>query len=173
MKVINVITGLLLCAAGPACAHIVLEQKSAPAGSYYKATFMVGHGCEGSPTTGITIDLPVAMVVVKPMPKSGWQLATETMPPPQPMTLHGRAVEQVVRRVQWQGGNLADAHYDEFVLLLQLPAQAGPLYFKVLQQCAAGRSEWTQIPQPGGGRLPYPAAVLEVLPVAPPKHHHH
>lgn len=171
-KTKTAIAAALLLTAGIAQAHVVLEQKTARAGIYYKATFMVGHGCEGSPTTGITIELPVAMAAVKPMPKPGWQLSTETMPPPQPMSLHGRAVEQVVHRVQWQGGNLADAHYDEFVMLLQLPAQAGLLHFKVLQQCVAGRGDWVEIPAAGGGRLRYPAAVLEVLPAAQQHHHH-
>jgi uncharacterized protein YcnI len=62
--------------AGTAHAHIVLEQKSATAASYYKATFMVGHGCAGSATTGISISIPAGVVNVKPMPKSGWQVQT-------------------------------------------------------------------------------------------------
>ena len=41
-----------------ALAHITLEQPSAEAGSYYKAVFRVGHGCDGSPTQAITVHLP-------------------------------------------------------------------------------------------------------------------
>lgn len=168
-------TGLglfLLCAAPVVQAHIVLQQKSAPAGSYYKASFMVGHGCDGSATTGIEIEMPEAMAVVKPMPKPGWQLSTQTSPLAAPMSLHGKPVTETVSRVIWNGGPLPDSQYDEFVLLLQLPNRSGPLYFKVAQICENGRSDWVEIPgagQPQGLKLP--AAVLEVQPAAPAHHH--
>lgn len=162
----------LLLAALDVHAHIVLEQKSAPAGSYYKATFMVGHGCEGSPTTGIEIDMPEAMAVVKPMPKPGWQLMTQSAPPATPLSLHGRPVSVTVTRVAWRGGPLADGHYDEFTVLLQLPIRTGPLYFKVAQICENGRSDWVEIPQAERpGRLKFPAPVLDVRPAAPAHHH--
>lgn len=83
------LASLLPFAAANVRAHIVLEQKSATAGSYHKATFMVGHGCDGSPTTGIEIEMPEAMAVVKPMPNPGWQLTTQTTSLAVPLSLHG------------------------------------------------------------------------------------
>jgi uncharacterized protein YcnI len=171
----------LLFAAPGAHAHIVLEQKSATAGSYHKATFMVGHGCDGSPTTGIEIEMPEPMAVVKPMPKPGWQLVTRTAPPAVPLSLHGQPVTEAVSRVIWKGGSLPDSQYDEFVLLLQLSKRSGPLYFKVMQSCETGRSDWVEIPADSqvagesgrqGGRLKWPAPVLEVQPAVAPAHHH-
>lgn len=162
----------LMLAASCVHAHVVLEQKSATAGSYYKATFMVGHGCEGSPTTGIEIEMPEVMAVVKPMPKPGWQLATQTAMLATPMSLHGRPVTETVSHVVWKGGSLPDGHYDEFVLLLQLPKRGGPLYFKVVQICEIGRNDWVEIPSVGRtGRLKMPAAVLELQPAAVVHHH--
>lgn len=162
----------LLFAAPGVHAHIVLEQKSAAAGGYYKATFMVGHGCDGSPTTGIDIEMPEPMAVVKPMPKPGWQLTTQTAPIKAPMSLHGKPVTETVNRVVWRGGPLPDGHYDEFVVLLQLPMRSGPLYFKVTQVCEAGRSDWIEIPGNGpAGRLKLPAPVLDVQPAASVHHH--
>lgn len=164
---------IFLLATAAAQAHVVLEQKTATAGSYYKATFMISHGCEGSPTTGIEIEMPEPMAVVKPMPRPGWKIALQSAPAPAGMTLHGRAVSEVVSRVSWQGGPLADAHYDEFVMLLQLPPREGPLYFKVLQTCAQGRNDWVGIPQQGlTRRLKLPAAVLELQPAPASRHHH-
>lgn len=167
--------GLVLCllfAAAGAQAHIVLEQKSATAGSYHKATFMVGHGCDGSPTTGIEIEMPEPMAVVKPMPKPGWQLTTRTAPLAAPMLLHGKPITETVSRVIWKGGPLPDGHYDEFVLLLQLPLRSGPLYFKVAQICENRRSDWVEIPKAGQTqRLQLPAPVLDVQPAAPAHHH--
>ncbi|MCW5574642.1 MAG: YcnI family protein [Burkholderiales bacterium] len=151
----------------------MLEQKSAIAGSYYKATFMVGHGCGGSPTTGIEIDMPEAMAVVKPMPKPGWTLATQSAPVPAGMSLHGRTVAEVVTRVSWRGGLLEDAHYDEFVVLLRLPERDGRLYFRITQHCGNGRNDWIEVPEAGSARrLEMPAAVLELQPAAPAHHHH-
>ncbi len=162
----------LLLAALSAHAHIVLEQKTATAGSYYKATFMVGHGCDGLPTTGIEIEMPEPMAVVKPMPKPGWQLTTQTAPLAVPMSLHGQPVTETVNRVAWRGGSLPDGHYDEFVLLLQLPLRTGPLYFKVGQSCETGRSDWVEIPAAGqAGRLKLPAPVLDVQSAASAHHH--
>lgn len=152
-------------------AHIVLEHKSATAGSYYKATFMVGHGCDGSPTTGIEIEMPEAMAVVKPKPKPGWQVTTQTMPQAIPMSLHGRPVKEIVNRVIWHGGPLPDGHYDEFVVLMQLPNRAGRLHFKVVQHCETGRSDWIEIPAMGTEHLKLPAPVLELQPAAPIPHH--
>jgi uncharacterized protein YcnI len=167
------LASLLLLVVTNGHAHIVLEQKSAMAGSYHKATFMVGHGCDGSPTIGIDIEMPEPMAVVKPMPKAGWQLSTKTAPLAVPMSLHGRPITETVSRVSWKGGPLADGHYDEFVLLLQLPKRTGPLYFKVAQLCESGRSDWVEIPATGqGGRLKLPAPVLDVQPAAPAHHHH-
>lgn len=173
MRILRMIAGLLLYTAGSAAGHVVLEQKTATAGSYHKATFMVGHGCEGSPTTGIGIEIPEPMAVVKPMPKPGWTISIREAPAPAGMSLHGRAVSSVVTRVSWHGGPLADAHYGEFVLLLQLPKREGLLYFRVLQECVQGRSDWAEVPAAGyPRRLDRPAAALELRPAASVHHQH-
>ncbi len=173
MKTITVWILALMLGIPPAQAHVVLEQKAAMAGSHYKATFMVGHGCDGSPTTGIEIGMPEAMAVVKPMPKPGWKLTTQSAPAPAGMSLHGRTVAEVVTRVSWQGGLLDDAHYDEFVVLLRLPERGGRLYFRVTQYCGKVRNDWIEIPEAGSGRrLKMPAAVLELQPAAPAHHRH-
>jgi uncharacterized protein YcnI len=173
MKTPGFVILVLLSVVVPVQAHVALEHKSAVAGSYYKAIFMVGHGCDGSPTTGINIEMPEAMAVVKPMPKPGWKLTAQSVSAPAGMLLHGRAVGEVVSRVSWQGGPLADGHYDEFVVLLQLPKRDGRLYFKVIQHCADGRNEWVEVPVAGQtGRLKMPAAVLELRPAGPAQHHH-
>lgn len=163
---------LILFAAKDVHAHVVLEQKAATAGSYYRAAFMVGHGCNGSPTTGFDIEMPEPMAVVKPMPKPGWELSVTTAVLAKPLWLRGKPVNNAVSRVAWSGGLLADGHYDEFVILLQLPVRAGPLYFRVAQICETGRNDWVEIPEKGQKlRLKMPAAVLDVVPAT--QHHHH
>ena len=124
MKTSTLLIAALL-AAPVAHAHITIEQSSAPAGAHQKLTFRVGHGCEGSATSGITIILPEAIARAKPMPKSGWTIAIGE------------------REVSWKGGPLPDSQYDEFVMQVKLPDGAGKQVFKVIQQCEKGRAEWT------------------------------
>lgn len=62
----------------PASAHVSLETGMASWGSYYKAVFRVPHGCEGSATTGVSIEIPEGVISVKPMPKPGWTVKTVT-----------------------------------------------------------------------------------------------
>src|SRR3954468_20049626 len=59
-----------------AVAHVTLERREAVAGSTYKAVLRVPHGCDGSPTQAIRVQIPVGVDNVKPMPHAGWQLTT-------------------------------------------------------------------------------------------------
>ena len=136
--------------------HIVLENKSALAGSTYKAIFQVGHGCNGAPTTAIAVQIPSGFQGAKPYPKVGWVLTTEAN-----------------TRITWTAASkeaaLQNAHFDEFVLRGKLPDATGPLWFKVLQTCSDGVSSvsnsWAEVPATGVSTqgLKSPAALLEVL----------
>ena len=68
---------LTLAASGAAEAHVVLEKTETKVGAGYKAVFKVPHGCEGSATTEVRIDIPEGVIAVKPMPKAGWTIALE------------------------------------------------------------------------------------------------
>lgn len=164
--------GLLLAA--PAFSHVSLETKSAPAGSTYKAVFQVGHGCEGSATTGISVQLPAGFEGAKPYPKAGWTLAIKRDKPAQPQDSHGKPLTEDVSVVSWTAASreatLPDAYVDEFMLRGKLPETAGPLWFKVLQTCESGRMDWSEIPLPGASakNLKSPAVLLEVTTPARP-----
>jgi len=161
-----------LLAAPMALAHIKIEPASASAGAYQKLTFRVGHGCDGSATSSITVLLPDAIAGAKPMPKAGWSIATVEGKLATPAMSHGVAVTSAVREVRWQGGPLLDAHYDEFALQVKLPDAAGKLYFKVIQGCDKGRAEWSELPNASGAKAKFPAPVLEVTPAASHAHQH-
>ena len=49
-KIAFAVITLAALAASPAAAHVTLEKRQAPVGSYYKAVFAVPHGCAGSAT---------------------------------------------------------------------------------------------------------------------------
>ncbi|WP_345059971.1 YcnI family protein [Acidovorax lacteus] len=179
----NVAACALLCSAlagfGTAHAHVVLEYQVAPAASSYKATFKVGHGCSGSPTREVSVDIPAGMRGARPMPKPGWTLRIDRAPLAQPYTSHGREVREDVVRVTWTARTpedmLAHAHYDEFVLVATTPAQPGMLYWPVRQVCESGRHDWTEVPRAGQKLhdLKSPAAALEVMPAGAAGGHAH
>jgi hypothetical protein len=151
MKTMKILASLLAAFAALATlnaeAHVSLEPKTAPGGSYQTLSFRAGHGCAGSATTAITIVLPEAITGAKPMPKPGWTLSI------------------AAREIAWRGGPLPDSQFDEFKLLVKLPDSAGKQVFKVLQRCEQGSADWTELPGVAGS---HPAPVLEILPVSAP-----
>ena len=154
--------------AAPAGAHVTLENREASPGSYYKAVFAVPHGCAGSPTVKIRVQIPEGVIGVKPMPKPGWTVETVRSPYPASYQLHGRTVSEGVREVAWSG-RLSDDNYDEFVLSVFLTGTLKPegtLYFPVVQECEQGVSRWIEIPQQGkhDGKSPAPGVKLIVKP---------
>jgi uncharacterized protein YcnI len=173
---------LVAASAGPASAHVTLEEAQAQAGKPYKATLRVSHGCEGTATHTLRVQVPAGFRGAKPMPKPGWTLQTQRAPLAQPYESHGRRITDDVVEITWTAATreawLADAHYDEFVLRGQLPAQPGPLWFKVQQLCEKGQWDWFDTPadpkSTSRAGLKAPAALLEVLPAdeAPTAHRH-
>ncbi len=153
---------------GMATAHVVLDQRTAPAGSYYRGAFRVGHGCDGSATVAITVNLPEGVRGAKPMPKHGWTIERKLEKLAKPYDSHGKAVTEEVTAITWRGGPLPDEFFDEFAIQMQLPAAAGPIWFKVLQQCEKGENHWATIPASGTSTrgIKAPAVPLDLLPAA-------
>lgn len=168
----------LLFSANLSIAHVVLAEPAALADTSYRATFRVGHGCDGSPTTAIKVYLPAGFQGAKPMPKAGWTLSTRTEKLATPYTSHGKTIIEDVTEVAWTASNkanwLPDAWYEEFVLRGSLPAKAGGLWFRVLQTCEKGAIDWAQIPATGTSTkgLKSPAALLEIIESGPAGHQH-
>lgn len=139
--------------AGPAFAHVTLEQGAAPAGSSYKAVLRVPHGCAGKPTNAVRVKLPQGYYAVKPMPKPGWTLEKIVGTYEKPYDNHGTMMTEGVTEIAWSGGSLADDEYDEFVMRGSLGSdlEAGEtIWFLVVQECPDGAAErWIEIPAAG------------------------
>ena len=106
----------IVLAASPACAHVGLETKQATIGSSYKAVFTVPHGCAGSPTVKIRVQIPEGVIAAKPMPKAGWNVEAIKGKYATEYDYHGSKLSEGVKEVVWSGGKLPDHHYDEFVV---------------------------------------------------------
>jgi len=141
-------------ATGSANAHVTLENRQAAVGSYYKAVFAVPHGCAGSATTRIRVQIPEGVIAIKPMPKPGWSVETTKGKYAAEYELHGSKLSEGVKEVIWSGGKLLDDNYDEFVMATFLTANLKPntvLYFPVVQECEQGVSRWIEIPKEDSG----------------------
>jgi periplasmic copper chaperone A len=161
-----------------ATAHVVLDDAVALVGANYRASFRVAHGCDASPTTAIQVFMPAGFQGAKPMPKPGWTLRVRRDKLTQPYSSHGKTVTDDVVEISWTANGpdnaLPDEWYEEFVLRGGLPAEGGPLWFRVRQTCANGSLDWSQIPANGTSTrgLKAPAVLLEVIPSEPVAHQH-
>ena len=154
---------LMLAAGTAAQAHITFAEPSAAPGSYYAGFLRVSHGCAGSATVSIRVQMPDGVAIVRPQPKPGWTLRIEKAPLATPIRGEGGEVRERVVAVTWSGRLDAD-QFDQFGLLLKLPDRPGALYFPTVQQCETGRNDWTAIPAAGQPwhSVRNPAPVLTV-----------
>ena len=122
----------------PAEAHMSLETKSAPPGTY-KAVFGVPHGCKAAPTTKVTITIPEGIIGVKPMPKPGWTVSVTKGPYARTYDyFHGMKLSEGVKEVVWEGGSLPSDQFDEFTLVGFISDAFKPgdyVYFPARQDC--------------------------------------
>jgi copper(I)-binding protein len=149
----NTLVALGLClSATPALAHVTLAEPNAAPGSRYVAHFRVGHGCDGKPTTALTVALPAGVSQITPEAPPGWSIAT---------------VREGARTtaVTWKGGSLPADKSGTFTLGMTLPANGTQLVFSAMQMCGAVEEDWNEMP---GAIQKHPAPVLTLgAPAAP------
>jgi periplasmic copper chaperone A len=163
MKMSIILALGLAAAAGVAQAHVSAEPAEAPAGAIQVVRFRVGHGChETAATTALRIEMPAGLASARPQPKPGWTLSIE----------HDAA--GAVRAVQWTG-RLPGDQFDEFAVLVKLPADQASVSFPAVQTCGEEAERWTEMQdtaQPGR-KLSHPAPTLRLTPAAAPDSGHH
>lgn len=171
---LTVMTGLL-ASMNIASAHVTAEPQDVLADSYQKLSFKVTHGCEGSATKAVIINIPEALHGAKPMPKLGWAISLDIKPLSQPYNSHGRLIKEEVRTVTWQGGLLPNEYFDEFSIHVRVSSQIGQIAIPVTQLCESGRLNWNEVVTPEKSRdmLEAPAPVINIFPNAPSPQHQH
>ncbi|MGH9245559.1 MAG: YcnI family protein [Acidimicrobiales bacterium] len=150
---------ILAAAAGPAAAHVGVDQDEVAAGSYANLTFTVPHGCDGSPTTAIAVQIPEGITSLTPGVNPSWTIVTETETLATPIDDgEGGQITERVGVVSWTGGSLPDEHLDRFVISVQMPDQPDErLFFPVVQTCERGETAWIEESDGTGAEPEHPA----------------
>ena len=142
-----------------ASAHVMFAPGQAATGSTFVGALRVGHGCSGSPTVSLRVDIPEGVSGARPQAKPGWTIAIERTPLKTPMPGEGGKMQtDRVSAITWTG-DLPDDEFDDFVMQVKLPKAAGPVYFPATQVCRSGRADWRDIPVAGQASA-HPAPVL-------------
>lgn len=170
---------LVLGGAVAASAHVSIAEGPVEAGSYSILTFGVPHGCDGSATTEVAIQIPEGINAVTPT-RNGLYTVEKVMEElDTPITdSHGNEVTERVAQVVYTASTpLPDGQRDAFELSLQIPEDAADttLYFPTVQTCEQGETAWVQIPEESqdGHDLDAPAPSVDVVAASDAGSHGH
>ncbi|TYL54122.1 YcnI family protein [Agromyces mariniharenae] len=145
-----------------ASAHVTVTPSGTAAGSYTVLTFAYSHGCEGSPTTAIAIDIPESIASVSPTLNPNYTIEK---------VADGDRTSQVVYTAITP---VPEGYRDTIELSLQLPEDAAgeTLAFPVLQTCEVGETNWNQVAEEGEEEPESPAPVIVVTEATGDGHGH-
>lgn len=117
---------LTLGGAAAANAHVTASTDTAEAGTYSVITLSVPHGCDGSATTAVSIQIPDGINSVTPTRNSFYTVDNKMEQLDTPITdSHGNEVTERVAEVVYSANTpLPDGQRDTFELSLQLPEDA-------------------------------------------------
>lgn len=171
--------GTLLALAAPlaASAHIDIDPSSTAAGSYAVLSFALPHGCDGSPTTSISISIPESVVSVTPTVNPDWTVAKTAVDLAKPITdAEGNTISTRIGQVVYTAITpMEDGLRTTFDLSVPLPADAAgkTLEFPVLQTCVTGSTAWDQHAVEGESEPEHPAPSIAVTAAVADAEHGH
>ncbi|MBV9022455.1 MAG: YcnI family protein [Streptomycetaceae bacterium] len=156
---------IVLAAAGPALAHVVVDPSAAPKGGEATIDFKVPNEQDNANTVKLEVylptDHPIASVQTEPVP--GWTATISKYTLSKPITTDDGQVTQAVSKITWTGGKIAPGEFQQFpVAVGPLPTDTGKLVFKALQTYDNNQVvRWIDAPAASGGPEPaHPAPTL-------------
>ena len=153
---------LTLAVPTAASAHVSVTPNGTAAGSSSVLTFAFSHGCDGSPTTALTFEIPESIDSVSPTMHPGWTIDKVD---------EGDRTSQVVYTALTP---VEDGFRDTIQLSVRLPEDAAgeTLAFPVLQTCVAGETNWNQVAEDGEAEPESPAPTILVTEATGDEHGH-
>lgn len=159
---------LTFSGASVASAHVTVEADTTEAGAYSVLTFSVPHGCDGSATDKVAIQVPEGIDAVTPTRNPYYSVDVKNEKLDTPIKdSHGNEVSERTSEVVYKAKTpLPDDQRDTFELSLKLPDDAAgkTLDFPTVQTCEEGETAWVQTPAEGqdADELEAPAPQLTV-----------
>jgi len=151
------LAGLALALAAPlaASAHVHVDPSTASAGASQNLAFTFSHGCDGSPTSAVVIDIPEGVAATTPVAQGGWTIARELGADEQPTRVTFTSDAPVESGIQASVG---------LVVTFSEDAADTTVAFPVTQQCVEGSTAWVEIAADGedAESLDAPAPTVEV-----------
>lgn len=139
---------LVLAAPVAASAHVHAEPTSTEPGARADIAFAIGHGCDGSPTTAVEIEVPAEIAAVGLIANPGWDVAIDA--------------DGGARTVVFTADEpLPDGVRDTLELSATLPDDAADgtvLAFPTRQVCEEGESAWDSLDE--GSDTPAPTITI-------------
>jgi uncharacterized protein YcnI len=136
--------GVALCIAGPAWAHIHTDPEEVKAATENTVGFIIEHGCDGSPTTKVELQLPTGVTGISAEDVDGFTAGVDG---------------QVVT---FSGGNLPDDTEQAFPVTFTAPSDAGTLDVPLIQTCEEGSTDWIEPEVEGQPEPEHPAPQVVV-----------
>lgn len=133
--VITATAGLI--AAAPASAHATaqLYGGTATAGGYGAMWIRIGHGCDGSPTKKVTVELPSSFGSGKPQRIAGWNSKVVLK------TDGSRTVTWTLKKGEQP---LRDDEFADFGISVKWPTTEGVVLIPTTQTCVKGSIAWVE-----------------------------
>lgn len=148
-EIITLVT-LVCLNANAVKAHVVMSNPQILAGQRGETGLIITHGCNGLPTTSVSVSIPEGVTRVLPRALAGWNVRVEKRRLETPILLHGETVTEVTSKITWSGGQLEDALYQSFEFRYSAPDAPGQtLYFPTEQKCEVGGYSWSKVPALG------------------------
>jgi uncharacterized protein len=166
----GVTVAVVLLGPAAAWAHVTVNPKEAPKGSFTELAFRVPNEMDDADTTKLDVqiptDHPIANVSVQPKP--GWTYEVKKTKLAKPITTDDGQVTEAVSEIIWSGGTIKPGEYDDFYVSAgPLPTDVDQIEFKAIQSYSNGQDvAWIEDTPPGGEEPEHPAPVLTLTDAA-------
>jgi uncharacterized protein len=145
-----------------ASAHVTLQPKEVPAGSFKRLDVRVPNERDDAATTKVAVQFPDGFLSVSYEPVPGWTVKVVKSKLDKPVERHGEQiteqVSQVVFTADGRAGGIQPGQFRDFGLSVGLPDKPQTLTFKALQTYDDGDVvRWIDAP---GADKPAPQVVL-------------
>jgi uncharacterized protein YcnI len=128
--------GAIVAVAGPAAAHVEPDPSRVKPAKEVTVEFAAEHGCDESPTTGMTFRVPKSVTDAAPVEKDGFTSSVDG------------------RKITFSGGSIPGDEEAPFEITFTAPDEKGQLVWKVVQRCEEGVERWIETDPDGDKPAP-------------------